>query len=221
MAALREMSLARHPVLASDTVPEGRASVTSGSVGSRWGLAMTPSGRFEEWSAATDELTDERVERLRHLCDAAFAGRFDDHDFEHAKGGLHVGVDVDGTPVGHAAVVPRALYVGERSLSCGYVEAFVVLPEFQRRGLGTTILDRVNLEIRGRYEVGALSTSVTSFYARRGWRTWLGPTCVVRDGALERTPDEDGGVMVLIWGDRPALDEGEQIAVDGRAGDDW
>jgi hypothetical protein len=27
--------------------------------------------------------------------------------------------------------------------------------------------------------------------------------------------------MVLIWGDRPALDEGEQIAVDGRAGDDW
>lgn len=182
---------------------------------------MTMPRRFEEWSAATSELDDARVAQLRNLCDAAFAGRFDDDDFEHAKGGLHLGVDVEGTPVGHAAIVTRVLYVAERSFTCGYVEAFAVHPELQRRGVGTRILARVNQEIRAGFEVGALSTSASGFYARGGWRTWEGPTYVVREGVFDRTPAEDGGVMVLTARDAPALDLGERIAVDARSGDDW
>ena len=59
--------------------------------------------------AATAELTSEELAALRGLVFGAFGGRFDEHDWEHSLGGIHVLVVDSGEPVAHGAVVPRVL----------------------------------------------------------------------------------------------------------------
>lgn len=163
----------------------------------------------------------ETLDQIRAVMDRAFDGDFDGDDWEHALGGEHVICRESGLPVGHAAVVPRRLYVGDEVLRCGYVEAFGVRPSRQRSGIGTAILDAVREAIETSYDVGALGTGAHGFYARRGWRRWEGPTYVVADGEWRRTPEEDDAVMVLAVDPRVTLDLTAKIAVDDRPGDAW
>ena len=91
--------------------------------------------------ARTDSLSATELAALRAMIDAAFGGDrdepFDDDDWQHALGGVHVIAELDGRVVAHASVVPRILHVGGRPLRTGYVEAVGVHPSAQRRGLGT------------------------------------------------------------------------------------
>lgn len=57
------------------------------------------------------------------LLDAFGDDDFSDEDWEHALGGWHVVVTLDGGPVlTHAAVVPRVLDVADHAFRTGYVE---------------------------------------------------------------------------------------------------
>ncbi|HEX2576665.1 MAG TPA: hypothetical protein VHK88_09985, partial [Aquihabitans sp.] len=49
------------------------------------------------------------LEAVRRIMDDAFEGDFDDDDWDHALGGLHVVVRDGDTVVAHAAVVERVL----------------------------------------------------------------------------------------------------------------
>ena len=61
----------------------------------------------------TAELTTAELEALRRLVFGAFGGRFDEHDWDHTLGGVHVLAAEDGgAVVAHAAVVPRTLAAG-------------------------------------------------------------------------------------------------------------
>jgi aminoglycoside 2'-N-acetyltransferase I len=155
---------------------------------------------------------------LRALLDEAFGGDFSDEDLSHSRGGTHLRMRHDGLLVAHAAVVPRRLRVGEAILRCGYVEAVAVRPSHQGLGLGRAVMKAVEEVLHRGFEVGALSTGSPGFYERLGWRRWQGPTYVV-DEAWERTPEEDGAVMVLEVA--TILDLTARIAVDRRAGDSW
>lgn len=164
-----------------------------------------------EWS----ELTD--------LCVAAFDEPWDDY-WDAIGPGVHViAVDDEGRILAHAAIVDRLLYPGDRVLRTGYVEAVAVLPEQQRQGLGTEVMEVINGMIDEGYELGALGTGSHAFYDRLGWVTWLGPTWIrERDGQLVRSPDEDGGIMVrLTPATPPDLDLSAPIAVDWRPGEVW
>ncbi len=155
----------------------------------------------------------------RALLDAAFAGSFSDDDWDHALGGTHVLVRVEGRLVAHAALVPRTLWVGGEPVRAGYVEAVATAPGEQGRGHGSRAMAVVNDLVRAAYDLGALSTSRHAFYERLGWERWRGRT-YVRDGdRLLRTADEDAGIMVLRLG--AALDLGADLACAARAGDDW
>ena len=92
----------------------------------------------------TRSLTDPELAALRALMDAAFGTDpehgFADSDWEHALGGRHFVLEVDGQIVSHASVVERALEIGGRPLRTGYVEAVATAPGMERRGHGSAVM---------------------------------------------------------------------------------
>lgn len=173
----------------------------------------------------TTELTPEEVTAIRHLLATAFGPeeneRFGEHDWQHALGGMHFVLDLDGVIVAHASVVERELHLDGRALRTGYVEAVGVAPDRQGAGLGSQVMTDVAAWIKDRYELGALGTGRHGFYDRLGWRTWVGPTSVRTVDGNERTPDEDGFILVLETPSSPPLDLGAAISCEWRPGDVW
>jgi aminoglycoside 2'-N-acetyltransferase I len=149
----------------------------------------------------------------------AFDDGFGAEDWEHALGGVHVIATEDGAVVAHAAVVPRMLDLGGRRLAAGYVEAVACDRARRGEGLGTAVMARAGEVIRDQFELGALSTGAHHFYERLGWHRWQGPTYVRRRDGVERTPDEDDGLMVLLVG--AEVDLTAAITCEERRGDDW
>jgi aminoglycoside 2'-N-acetyltransferase I len=168
----------------------------------------------------SDELGDAEIDALRQLMDIAFDGDFDDHDWDHALGGLHAVLTVDGLVAAHAAVVPRVLYIGDAAVPTGYVEAVATHPSMQGRGFGTQVMRAIVPEIE-RIGFGALATGSSSFYERLGWRRWRGPTYVIGRRGWHRSPDEDDAIMVLTVPGGPSPAGTEPIACENRPGDAW
>jgi aminoglycoside 2'-N-acetyltransferase I len=172
----------------------------------------------------TAALTAAEVAEIRDLLWAAFASPDDamtESDWEHALGGTHLVLEVDGVIACHAAVVEREIHAGERVLRAGYVEAVATLPALQGRGLGTHLMTAVGALIRDTFEIGVLGTGVQRFYERLGWRTWPGPSFVRAPEGLRPTPDEDGYIMVLATPTTPPLDPVARLSCDWRPGDAW
>jgi aminoglycoside 2'-N-acetyltransferase I len=169
-----------------------------------------------------DLTTDERV-RIRDLLDLAFAGRFDDADWDHALGGLHIIVTEQDRPVAHAAVVQRHLLHDNRPIRTGYVEAVAVAVDRRGRGLAGTVMDEAERVIRAAYHLGALSASrpAQGLYRSRGWLAWQGPTYAVTPTGLRRTPDDDDSTFVLPASANHDLRVTGTLACDWRHGDLW
>lgn len=174
---------------------------------------------------STGDLTPGAVEQVRSLLWAAFAedqhGGFSEDDWQHALGGRHYVVEVDGRIVSHAAVVERELHVGGRPLRTGYVEAVATDPRHQRRGYASAVMREVNADVAAQYELGALGTGSHGFYQRLGWQTWRGSSYVRLPSGLQPTPDEDGYILVLLTPSSPPLDLTAPISCDWRPGDAW
>jgi aminoglycoside 2'-N-acetyltransferase I len=172
----------------------------------------------------TPDLTAAEVAAIRALLWDAFGsgeeGMTED-DWEHARGGTHFVLEVDGKIVGHASVVEREIHIGDRPLRTGYVEAVATAPDHQGTGLGSLVMGDVTGYIRERFELGVLGTGRHRFYERLGWQTWGGPPSVrTRDGA-RRTSDDDGYILVLATPSSPLLDLTAPISCDWRQGDVW
>jgi aminoglycoside 2'-N-acetyltransferase I len=174
----------------------------------------------------TSELTAHEVAEIRDLMHVAFEGDehggFSDEDWDHAVGGTHFLLrEGDGAIVSHASVVERKLHVAGAPLRTGYVEAVATLPALQGRGLGSAVMREVNDLISERYELGALGTGSHHFYERMGWQTWRGETFVRTERGTQRTPDEDGYILVLLTPRSPALALTDSISCEWRPGDVW
>jgi aminoglycoside 2'-N-acetyltransferase I len=173
--------------------------------------------------ATTAELGAGELAALRRLMFEAFGGRFDEHDWDHTLGGIHVLATEDGEPVAHGAVVPRVLEAGGRTLRTGYVEGVATRADRRGRGLATLVMAEVGGVIEEDYELGALAdgTRIPGFYQRLGWETWQGPTWVAGPRGPERTAEEDGSILVLRTPGTGPLDLMASITCDWRAGDVW
>ena len=90
-------------------------------------------------AAPTEDLSAAELADLRALAWSAFAGvdPMTEADWDHALGGVHVFLELDGAPISHAALVERPIRVGERELRTGYVEAEATAQEHQGLGFGT------------------------------------------------------------------------------------
>jgi len=174
---------------------------------------------------ATQDLAAAEITAIRALMVAAFGTdedeAFTDDDWEHAIGGLHFVLDLDGEIVAHASVVERELHVDGRPLRTGYVEAVATAPTRQGAGHGSRVMGEVSAYIRDRFELGALGTGRQTFYERQGWRTWSGPSAVRTTDGLHPTPEDDGSIMVLATPTSPPLELGAPISCEWRPGDVW
>jgi aminoglycoside 2'-N-acetyltransferase I len=171
--------------------------------------------------APTQELSSGTLAEIRRVLELAFAGEFDSTDWEHTVGGVHVVACDDGLVVAHAAVVPRRLVAGERRLEAGYVEGVATRPDVRGRGHASRVMEAAGETIRTGYQLGALSTGVPALYTRLGWELWRGPTFVDAPEGRLRTPEDDGGVMVLRTPRTGELDLTADITCDWRSGDVW
>jgi aminoglycoside 2'-N-acetyltransferase I len=174
---------------------------------------------------STDGLTPAERTAIRALLDAAFDGdedeRFTDDDWDHALGGVHVLLALEGEIVAHAAVVERDIRIGDRALRAGYVEAVATASDHRRKSHGTQVMAAVGAYLAESFELGVLGTGEHGFYERLGWRTWLGPSYVRMPDGLRATPDDDGYIMVLQTPSTPALEASAPISCEWRRGDVW
>lgn len=175
----------------------------------------------EAHTAHTSDLDAGTLAAARALLEHVFAGELSEHDWEHALGGVHALVWEGGELVGHGAVVQRRLLHGGRALRAGYVEGVGVRADRRRSGHGAAIMRALERIVRGAYDLGALGTTEEGapFYAALGWETWRGPTSALTPAGVERTPGEDGGILVLR-GD-VVLDLDGPLVCDWRDGDPW
>jgi aminoglycoside 2'-N-acetyltransferase I len=172
----------------------------------------------------TEELTEAEIVVVRAILRDAFAGDgegFTDEDWAHAFGGTHFLLEQDGAIVAHASVVERELHAGGLPVRSGYVEAVATHPSNQRQGHGSRLMEAVDDHIRATFPLGALSAAAPEFYARLGWEPWLGPTAVRTPAGDVRTPDDDGGILILTTPSSPALDRRAVLSCPWRSGDVW
>ena len=173
----------------------------------------------------TRDLTPAEVAAIRALMLVAFGPdddeRFTDDDWDHAVGGVHFVLDLNGELVAHASVVERQLQVDGHPLRTGYVEAVATAPERQGAGLGSHVMADATAYVLDRFELGALGTGHHRFYERLGWRTWTGPSFVRTADGISRTAEDDGYIMVLLTPSSPPLELTASISCDWRPGDVW
>jgi aminoglycoside 2'-N-acetyltransferase I len=172
----------------------------------------------------TTGLAPAELHAIRVLMDVAFGTgeeAFGDDDWEHALGGLHVVLDLDGEIVSHASVVERVIEISGRPLRTGYVEAVATVPDRHGRGHGSVVMEAATEHIRATFELGALGTGRHAFYERLGWETWRGPAFVRSPEGLQRTAEDEGYILVLRTPTSPPFDRTEPISCDWRPGDVW
>jgi aminoglycoside 2'-N-acetyltransferase I len=169
----------------------------------------------------TADLDPAMLAAARSLLFHAFEGDFDEHDWEHALGGIHALVWEGDELVAHGSVIQRRLLHGERALRTGYVEGVAVRADRRGRGHGAAVMAALEPVIRRAYDLGALGASDMGarLYVARGWQQWQGPTWALTPTGLMRTKDEDGGVYVLP--DAVPLDLSGDLTCDWRDGDVW
>lgn len=172
-------------------------------------------------AAPTAALSTSLSHEIRTLLDLAFDGDFTEDDWTHAIGGLHVWATGASGVISHASLVERTLVCSGHALRVGYVEAVATAAEHRHQGHGAAVMKHVGDLIRERYALGVLSTGTHAFYRTLGWESWRGPTFVDDSRGRTRTPDDDGGVMILRTSRSPRLDLDGDIVCDWRAGDVW
>ena len=174
--------------------------------------------------AETSQLSPDELASLRALFDEAWVGEeaFDETDWQHALGGIHFLMEVEGTVRSHVSVVERVLEGGGRAMRTGYVEAVATRNADRSNGYASRLMREANALIEARYELGALGTGLFGFYGQLGWEPWRGPTGVRTGAGVEFTPDEDGFIMVLhTRATPPDLDLDALLTCDWRSGDVW
>jgi aminoglycoside 2'-N-acetyltransferase I len=171
--------------------------------------------------AHTADLDAATLDAARALLDEVFEGDVDEHDWEHALGGVHALVYEDGALVGHAALVQRRLLHGGRALRAGYVEGVGVRADRRGRGHGAAAMAALERVIRAGYDLGALGATdmALGFYAARGWRAWEGELGALTPGGVVPTPDVRGAILVLAAG--VPLDLAGTLTCDWRDGAVW
>lgn len=172
-------------------------------------------------SARTDALSIRFLHDIRMLLDATFAGDFTDEDWTHAVGGMHAWVIGSRGLISHGSLVECTVVCSGQTLDVGYVEAVATAEAHRRKGYGTMVMKRLGELIQERYVLGVLSTGAHSFYEALGWERWRGPTFVSSPRSRERTPEDDGGIMILRTPRSPVLDVAGDIVCDWRVGDVW
>lgn len=135
--------------------------------------------------------------KLRSLLDAAYEGDFSDGDWQNSTGGQRVLGWGEGNLIAHASLVKRNVFVDNVLMRVGYLEAVAVHPAHQGLGVGKKLLAVSSQLCAERFELSILSTDLPHYYEGSGWRRFTGESFVSFESGLQRTFDEDEGLMFL------------------------
>ncbi len=182
---------------------------------------MTGGDRFTLRTGHTAGLEPSALDAAHRLIDDVFGSFFDEHDWEHALGGVHALVWAGDELAAHGSVVQRRIVHADRALRTGYVEAVAVREAHRGHGCGAAVMEVLEAVIRGAYELGALASTEAAreFYLARGWQAWRGPTFALTPDGVTRTAAEDDNVYVLPV--TALLDVRGTLTCDWRDGDVW
>ena len=158
--------------------------------------------------------------QVHALLDLAYEGDFAPEDWEHAVGGMHFLGFLDDELIAHGAIVSRLMDFDHATIDVGYVEAIAVHPAHQGQGFGATLMYAITEYCESTYDVSMLSTDEHDFYARLGWKQFMGESYVRTDDGVERTADEDEGLMLLLPDTHLALLTAK-VTCEDRPGDAW
>lgn len=174
--------------------------------------------------ARPNDLSPVNLRAAEALVRSAFGDSFRAHDWLHGVAGMHVLITDDGALLAHAAVVTRTLRHSDDVFEAGYVEAVAVRTDQQGRGLGRLVMDHTESIIRTSHDFGALNAveSAATFYARRGWQLWDGPTQADTPSGVVDTYDAADRIFLLPK-DSPTCGFTQSLPLicDWRAGDLW
>lgn len=171
-------------------------------------------------SVHTADLDPRELEAARAMVFDAFGGRFDQIDWRHSLGGIHViSRDAAGVIDGHSAIVARSFRHGSRQLRCGYVEGVAVRSDRRRRGIGDALMERTNAIVTHGYEIGGLGATNEGarLYARHDWTEWRGRLAAFGPAGAESV----SGGWVWVFDPHSLLDVTEPLTCDWRDGDRW
>ena len=169
----------------------------------------------------TAELSEKRLREITQLMEAAFGESFEGY-WDDIGPALHFVALETEEVVAHACVIDRELHTLAHQLRTGYVEGVAAWPDHQGRGHGARVMRALNEFLVENYQLGGLSTGVTGFYTKLGWETWRGRTYIrMADGALARTAEDDGTLMILRTRTTPALNTSSNISAEWRPGELW
>ena len=182
---------------------------------------MSSGSEFTLRMGHTAGLEPRVLDAARALAVDVFGSIFDEHDWDHALGGVHALVWTGDELAAHGSVVQRRLLHGGRALRTGYVEAVAVREAHRGQGCGAAVMEVLETVIRAAYELGALSATGpgAAFYAGRGWERWQGPVSALTPTGVTPTPTEDEDIFVLQT-DVP-LQLGGELTCDWRDGNLW
>lgn len=167
----------------------------------------------------TEALSDATRAAIVALCIRAFAHDRHTALFDYVTHSLHVLASLDGALVGHACWAMRWLEpAGLQPLRTAYVDAVATEPDYQRRGIGSAVMQRLAQEAAA-CQLQALSTdNAAGFYERLGWERWQGPTAGRSPRGLHPTDDL---VLIRRTTTTPALDSTALLIADDRGGSPW
>jgi aminoglycoside 2'-N-acetyltransferase I len=164
------------------------------------------------------DLTNGQQDEILSVCSCAYEEDFAPY-LQLLTSATHLLAYVGNKLVSHAAWVERELHQeGIAPLRTAYIEAVATLPEHQRKGYGSAVLNAIPPLIQ-QYDIGALSPSEQAFYARLGWVLWEGPLAYRQDAEVIETPEE---AMVYYLPKTPkSLNVKANLIADWRPGEIW
>lgn len=167
-----------------------------------------------------DDLSKLELKDIHNLLIEAFEQDFSAEDWQHTFGGTRVIGLIENKVVAHAAIVPRRIWLDDIEHQVGYLEGVAVLPQFQRRGVGSALLDYLSEFASKNYQWSMLSSGEKYFYRKHGWQDFLGQSFVLIADKEIATPTEDEGLMYLAMGkhQRPSP---KRAVCEQRSGDYW
>lgn len=155
-------------------------------------LGSLPHGRsFSIQVAIGSEISHDDQAVLIELCSRAFADDFS-RLFIRRPNARHVVVRHGTLIAGHGCWESRQVRIGDDMRMVAWISAIAVLPEMERRGIGTLVLSTLERDC-SRMGVGLLSAAEPVFYSRLGWGEWNGT--IERPDASESEP-----VMFKVFG---------------------
>lgn len=171
----------------------------------------------------TEDIPQSLRDEILAVCNAAFGAPFNELFSFIPDGSIHaLGYDENHNLMCHAVATERIFRTNNLpEMKAAYIDAVATLPEYQKKGYASQVMQVLTLHVGEAFDIAGLSTYIVPWYANLGWKEWKGPLFLFRDNEVISTPDEKGTVMYYSLPRTPSLDATQSLTASWRPGGGW